>query len=415
MTTNYLSSAISLNKISKAMHTHVFMAGTIFVALQLLGNFNFCNGLILPPADKLRMGMVDMLEDECIDSSEGFNYHWEIDCVEGYQLATSVFKRLAECDRKCTRIWLPSFLNRAGEVGVLVDALNSNSDRLGGLESTCQHWPDVPASVIDLTWKADYHYEAYEKESTSQINSAIAATESYVDKFLVKLGLCPFTQSVHRSAIGLESVGVKEGPVIVKHCADTVSSKLATPAAVMAAMYWEGVTEIIERPEEEVSTHLLLAPSCYDDDFVSFCKSCDNLLEKTVRLSPGSVGRVWFHPHYDLDKVGQSTGGHAPPVGEIEGLIDNYLSTNPSMSKPDFADMTRAHDKTRWTPHATINLLRTSQLMAAKDKEDRGKVFARNIFSFLKGEKTGIIDTMKSIVSPVLVEETTRNMTLAVL
>lgn len=85
------------------------------------------------------------------------------------------------------------------------------------------------------------------------------------------------------------------------------------------------------------------------------------------------------------------------------------------MSKPDFADMTRAHDKTRWTPHATINLLRTSQLMAAKDKEDRGKVFARNIFSFLKGEKTGIIDTMKSIVSPVLVEETTRNMTLAVL
>jgi len=204
--------------------------------------------------------MVDMLEDECIDSSDGFNYHWEIDCIEGYQLATSVFQRLAECDRKSTRIWLPSFLNRGGEIGVLVDAINSNSDRLGGLESTCEHWPDVPASVIDLTWKADYPFQAYVKESTSQKNDAIAATEAYVDKFLVKLGLCPFTQSVHRSAMGLESVGVKEGPVIVKHCADTESSKSATPAAVMAAMYWEGVTEIIERPEEEVrSIFLLLA------------------------------------------------------------------------------------------------------------------------------------------------------------
>ena len=125
---------------------------------------------------------------------------------------------------------------------------------------------------------------------------------------------------------------------------------------------------------------------------MSFCKSCDNLIEKTVRLSPGSVGRVWFHPSYDLDKVGPSTGGHAPPVEEIEGLIDNYINTNPGLGldKPDFEDMTRAHDKTRWTPHATINLLRTSQLKAAKDKEDRGKVFARNIFSFLKGVSSWI-------------------------
>jgi len=404
MTTKYLYSTKKRMKDLQDVQGHVFLVITIFSTIQLIGNAGLCNGLILPPADKIKMGMVDMLEDECWDASDGFNYHWEIDCVEGYQLATSVFKRLAECERKSTKIWLPSFLNRAGEIGVLVDALNSNSDRLGGLESTCEHWPEVPASVIELTWKADYPFEAYEKESKSQVDSAIEATETYVDKFLVKLGLCPFTQSVHRSAIGLESVGVKEGPVIVKHCADTESSEFATPAAVMAAMYWEGVTEIIERPEEEVSTHLLLAPSCYDDDFVSFCKSCDNLLEKTVRLSPGSVGRVWFHPYYDLDKVGGSKGGHAPPVGEIEGLIDNYISTNPSMSKPDYTDITRAHDKTRWTPHATINLLRTSQLRAAKDKEDRGKVFAKNIFSFLKGEKTGILDTMKSIVTPVPVE-----------
>lgn len=392
------SSAIS------SVRTRIYFTLCAYCAIQLFGNIALCSGLIIPPADKLKMGMVDMLEDECIDSSDGYTYHWEIDCVEGYQLATSVFKRLAECDRKSTRIWLPAFLNRGGEIGVLVDALNSNSDRLGGLESTCEHWPEAPASVIDLTWKADYPFEAYEKETTPQIDAAIAATEAYVDKYLVKLGLCPFTQSVQRSAMGLESVGVKEGPVIVKHCADTKSSDLATPAAVMAAMYWEGVTEIIERPEEEVATHLLLAPSCYDADFMAFCKSCDSLIEKTVRLSPGSVGRVWFHPEYNLDKLGPSTGGHAPPIEEIEGLIDNYIGTNPSLIKPEFADMTRAHDKTRWTPHATINLLRTSQLMAAKDKEDRGKLFARNVLSYLKGEKAGILDTMKSIVSPVPVE-----------
>jgi len=354
---------------------------------------HLCVGLILPPADKIKMGMVDALQEECIDASGAdFKYHWEIDVTDGYQLATTVFKRLAECDKESTKIWLPAFLNRGGEVDTLVSALNSNSDRLGGLESTTQNWPEVPATVIEFTWKADFPYEIYEKESKVVVDSAVKATEAYVEKYLVKLGLCPFTQSVQRSAMGLESEGVKEGPVIIKHCANTESSKSATPAAVMSAMYWEGVTEMIEMPENEVATHLLVAPSCYDDDFVAFTRCCDNLIEKTVKLSPGSVGRVWFHPNYDLQKVGRSIGGHAPPVEEIEGLIDNYIHINPNAGdKPDFVDMTRAHQKTRWTPHATINLLRTSQLKAAKDKEDRGKVFARNVFSILKGEKMGIL------------------------
>jgi hypothetical protein len=133
-------------------------------------------------------------------------------------------------------------------------------------------------------------------------------------------------------------------------------------------------------------------------------------------LSRGIVGRVWFHPKYslqDVERAGTSRGGHAPPLEELRFLFDKNSMTRPS---PD--DMARANDKTRQTPHATINLLRTgksyecmdaflfvlllivliyvsiiffkAQLKAAESKdtkENRSKTFIRNVVRILEDEK----------------------------
>eukprot|EP00587_Corethron_hystrix_P006587 CAMPEP_0113317552 /NCGR_PEP_ID=MMETSP0010_2-20120614/12414_1 /TAXON_ID=216773 ORGANISM="Corethron hystrix, Strain 308" /NCGR_SAMPLE_ID=MMETSP0010_2 /ASSEMBLY_ACC=CAM_ASM_000155 /LENGTH=340 /DNA_ID=CAMNT_0000174555 /DNA_START=183 /DNA_END=1205 /DNA_ORIENTATION=- /assembly_acc=CAM_ASM_000155 len=336
------------------------------------------------------MGMTEILKEECEDESDDCDcaFVWDIDATRGHQVATKVFETLAECAKEDTKIWFPSFKNYQGEIDRLTEVLNENSALLGGLQTNCEHWPEVPASVIEVTWPdGQSSVECYEKESESAIEAAIKATENYVEEYICGIGLCPFTKSMKQAAVNLESVGVKEGPVGIRHAGNIPSSKAATPAAVMAAMYWQGVTEIIERPETEVSTFLLVAPSYYDDKFEAFFTACGDLIEKTTILSPGSVGRVWFHPQYKLSEVGESTGGHAPPISEIDDLFDQYLSRNPGIDRPPIEEIEFGHDKTRWTPHATINLLRSSQLKAAKDNQSRAKVFVSNILKILKKVK----------------------------
>ena len=56
----------------------------------------------------------------------------------------------------------------------------------------------------------------YHRESPSEISDTqIRDTEVYVDETLAGLGLRLFTKSMERSALGLESMGVKPGPVVV--------------------------------------------------------------------------------------------------------------------------------------------------------------------------------------------------------
>lgn len=343
------------------------------------------SALILPPLDKIKMGMTSMLMEDCEDESEDCNFVWELDVTHGYQVARRVFETLAENGREDSKIWFPSFKNHQGETDRLAKALNENSALLGGLQVNCEHWPEVPATVLELSWSEDQFSEKnYAKESESTVVAAIKNTEDYVNDYISGLGLCPFTQSMERSAIGLENVGVHEGPVGIKHAANLPSCETTTPAAVMAALYWQGVTEIIERPETEVSTFLLIAPSCYDDDFEKFYTTCGSLIEQTTMLAPGSVGRVWFHPKYCLKQVGgEPKGGHAPPISEVEDLFDLYLAENISTARPEREEMEFAHDKTRWTPHATINLLRSTQLKRAKDNKMRAKIFPLNVLRVL--------------------------------
>jgi hypothetical protein len=82
--------------------------------------------------------------------------------------------------------------------------------------------PDFPASCITIGWKSGgihpwQNFSVYEKESADAVAQTVADTEECVENKLSKLGLCPFTKSMQRAAIGLEHVGVYEGPIVIRH------------------------------------------------------------------------------------------------------------------------------------------------------------------------------------------------------
>jgi hypothetical protein len=358
--------------------------------VSVLSFASISRALILPPVDRIRMGLFESecLEDECREASEGFQFYYEIDVEKEYQLGASVFKRIAQCNREPTKMWFPKCLNRQGEIDKLTATLNDNSNRLGGLQASCEHWHESPASVISITWDEDVGEDVYVPETPDVVELASQNTEAYVMNKVGKLGLCPYTKSMTRAAIGLEGVGVKEGPVIIRHAANAVDFPAkASPAAVMCAMYWQGVQELLERPEEEVATLLLVAPAVYDNDFSAFHQTCDNLIEKSITLLSGSIGRVWFHPTYELAQVGESTGGHTVPLSVVERYMDEFLLDHPGVQRPSPEEMKIGHDLSRRSPNAMINLLRGPQLKKAQAKEKNHKhIYAKNIVTLLEEE-----------------------------
>jgi hypothetical protein len=74
----------------------------------------------------------------------------------------------------------------------------------------------------------------------------------------------------------------------------------------------------------------------------------------------------------------------------VQGFLNHYYGNDISYSRETLA---RANDAVRWTPHATINLLRRSQLSAAKKVEASAPnkkpnaVYARNVLRIIDDNK----------------------------
>ena len=310
--------------------------------------------LILPPAQKIQMGMTEDLVEECEDASDGHNFFVELDASEGAQVSRSVFERLAEngC-REPLKIWFPCYENYGGELERLAAVLNGEKEALGEPRSpnplvSIRHWPEVPSSVMEFAFTDAPFGDAYERDSPEDVAAAKSKTEEYVNGRLTLTGLCPYTKGTTKSALGLEAFGVQPGPVKIIHAAEVESCDTTTPATVAAALYWKATSELLSVGEADVATFLLVLPPVYFD-FEKFCRLCDGLIEKTNMMSPGSVGRVWFHPHYKLSDVGYVSGGHAPPEEEISSLMDDYLKKRPELERPSSTDITHGMDETRWT------------------------------------------------------------------
>ena len=309
---------------------------------------------------------------------------WADGVTEGYEVAAKVFdimlsniNRNVE-DAQC--IWLPNMKSREATqmLSGLIDVLNANTKRLGGWSASLETWPISPTTGIILSGVSRTDAPLPMRLNAEEHRGAIDATERWVNNTLGRLGLCPYTASMTRAAIGLDSVGVSSGPVVVRHtvplsltdgnCSD--NGIAPTDAVILGASFWDAVMDLAHRPETEVATFLLVAPSSYDENFAEFISTCDNLLEgscKAVRAD-GIIGKAWFHPNYNSSVVGQESiiPGHALPAEMVKAFVEKYFG---DMDELDLAAVSRANDAVRHTPHATVNLLRRSQLRASKEAE----------------------------------------------
>lgn len=382
----------------------------------------------LPPTARIAWGENSLRRDcenvtEIGGSSIDDCFEWEKDAKEGYQVACCVFDAVARGppedaanDARARTVWFPS-VNDSKMVSALAGVVCSNSARLGGVEAVADFWPNAPATKIELRWPPSL--SANEKRTCSEVplSSIEAATEDtkrWVDNTLGRMSLCPYTRSMQHAAVGLNFVGVEEGPVGVRHASlpysergpGTVKSsqrEAPTNAALLAAAFWNGVMELDSSPESDLSTLLVVAPPFYDACFVDFASTCDELLEPAVQATGADkiVGKAWFHPLYETSAIGHEKllPGHALPSSMVEKFVDTYYCDGSVMKSsnsrdikegtkalklgPD--DIRRANDEVRHTPHATVNLLRRSQLRAAKEAEATmavkrpNAVYARNV------------------------------------
>ena len=353
--------------------------------------------LTMPPSVRWSLGQQDGLQKDCWQATEpDIAFSWENELEKcDYRLATRIFDILATGET--TTLWLPRLDQEQRLLDPLVQLLNQNADLLGGIKATTSAWPKTPATRIQILFPTET--TSLEKSSSSDhearsiVSAAIHSTERWVENTLCKMKLCPFTFSLKRAAVGLDMVGVQEGPIVVRHSGDDDTSSPMTipPAILLGGAVWHGITELAETPQDKVATLLIVAPPIYDSQFLEFAAVFDNLLEPLIQATGAEaiVGRAIFHPHYNSEQIGHTSvlPGHALPASMVEGFLNKYVENDAEM--PDRASIAKANDAVRWTPHATINLLRRSQLNAAKIPPDKKPnwIYARNVLRILK---TGI-------------------------
>lgn len=326
--------------------------------------------LMMPPSARLAMGQENSLKDDCEKKSTG-QYYWEPEVEKcDYRLAIVVFDIVA--GGNAASIWFPKMMDQERKLEPFIHLLNDNSERLGGLQVTTSSWPKSPATRLDLSWRQESSKQkSGNNESVDNIATSIQATEKWVEEKLCGLSLCPYTYSMQRAAVGLDSVGVAEGPICIRHAENNFKNTARAQAATLAKSFWLGVQELAHTSEENVSTLLIVAPSYYDQNFLEFAATFDKLLEPSVQATGAEaiVGRALFHPTYNSDLIGhdQVLPGHALPAKMVEGFMDRYLADDAEESihntkMPALSVISKANDAVRWTPHATINLLRRSQV-----------------------------------------------------
>jgi len=242
---------------------------------------------------------------------------------------------------------------------------------LGLKEAEAGLYPSAPAPYICIEFADPCFQERQASESKNQGDKwqAKSSTEDWINNFLGKYRLCPYTSSVTRAAVGLSSVNVPVGQV---HVSVVETDRNQLRVAKLISAFWSEVVLLIQ-PSQKIATSLVVFPE-YDEEFEAFVDVCDNIIEPTVAATQSTdfIGRAWFHPGYEADAVGHTDviAGHAVPHRMVELFYAKSLnSSKHTESQLDYDAIAKANDKVRHTPHATINILRRSQLLAAGEYE----------------------------------------------
>ena len=331
----------------------------------------------------------NIIDDKTSDSETcNISLRWEPDVKEGYQVADIIFKEIEQClseqykdntnaNELQSILSFPS-IKRQEDLTKLSDVLNSEKGtQLLGIQSTsAELYPTSPAPYLRIKFSNTLDNDDVAIESaTAEMGteeSTTSATKNWVNNFLGKYRLCPYTSSVTRAAVGLSSVGVPVGGVHVRventnaDNSERISyNKLR--AARLVSSFWSEIVALMQSPQEEWSTSLVVFQE-YDTEFEAFYDVCDSIVEPTVVATQSTdfIGRAWFHPRYDADAVGHSSviAGHAIPHKMVEGFMKSL-----DRGSLEYDELVKANNKLRQTPHATINILRRNQLNAAGEYE----------------------------------------------
>lgn len=385
--------------LNSARGTTAFQFPTFkFVGLPSGDASNNAPNILVRNGPKYAAELKKKFEIYCKDISAEANNSlicWEPYLRESYEVAEAIFLEIAQVTRHRQEIdhqsTVPSIqqlflsfpsMKRPENLVHISKVLQSDiCKRLLGLEdASAELFPSSPAPYIRIKFNALTAYKdetQHDQRVPRPTDSATADTTDWVNNFLGKYRLCPYTYSVSRAAVGLSSVGVPIGGVHVraectnsKYIYDATSYNISKASELVAIFWSEVVTLMNNSTQEEWATSLLVFPE-YDLEFDTFIEVCDGIIEPTVVATQSTdfIGRAWFHPLYDADAIGHSEviAGHAVPHKMVEGFMESLLSGHDVVLEYD--ELARANNKVRQTPHATINILRRNQLLAAAEYE----------------------------------------------
>ena len=331
----------------------------------------------LPPRARLALRQEDALRDECAAAAAGAS-RFEPRVEHSHEVAAVVLEAVARGDE--STLWFPG-VEDAAVVAAVAGVVAANADALG-CSAAARRWPSAPAPGVALSPSGGEATNDMHDSTRASDGAAVEASLRWVDDTLGALRLCPYTRGRARGAVGLEGVGVASGPV---------RAVAAAPgAANLAAAFFRAVGELTTTPERDLATTLLVSPA-YDGDFLGFVGVCDGVVEPLVAATGAAavVGRAWFHPSYEAAAVGHDAlkPGHALPSAVVRPFVEKYGSGDP----PSDDALAAANDAVRRSPHATINLLRRSQLDAAQrleaalppERRRPNRVYAANVQTFL--------------------------------
>jgi hypothetical protein len=371
---------------------------------------------MLPPSLRVKLGGEQALRFDCETFSKSLptsSFHWACDVTQGYEIPTLVFQIMSNFTEMHSTIWLPNY-GDSDSLDAFANVLNENAELLQGIQVTTQLWPRAPCHGIHITRDGTSSLLSSSSSSYSRIDDtssesqqmlAIQATEMWVNNTLCGLKLCPHTSSLSRAAVGLEAASIQMGPIGIRTTMTgsnspltmmTTSSVAPTATAILVtASFWASVTELMTTPEKDLATILLLAPPAYDSNFQEFITVCDDLIEATVQVFKADrwIGKAWFHPLYNGAYIGHDDilPGHALPASMVQKfMMQSQHESDAKIEIPDLLDIAQANDEVRKTPHATINLLRRSQLQAAKlveassPNKKPNSIYVRNVNKILK-------------------------------
>lgn len=209
--------------------------------------------------------------------------------------------------------------------------------------------------------------------------------QSWVQRILVELRICPFTKSTKMSGQGLADLGVP-----VARIAYHTSYAQTTQICSLMADTWEAIRDMIAAGpsgKEGVSSILLAAPA-FDNDFDLWSGPVFAILEAGVMAAglESQVGVVCFHNNYATPDGSSWPGfGHMHSVPRLE----QWLSVHNPTADLTTEEVAAGGAWQRRTPHATINVLRADQLEAAEGRRVTGKLYSDNIQT-LVGKPNGI-------------------------